>query len=175
MMFPKEKRIRIQRWLDAANGEPCTWPGCDQKHNDTVVAAHSNDLEDGKGVGKKSHDLFIAFLCWPCHYEYDHGKNLTREEKKLMFFAAMKRTYLRLYQKGLFSLSRAAAPEVVAEGSQPHPQHKGTVMNASNQHETPASEDPGTTETQAPAENTAAETTQEPPPAEEPVTEESGA
>jgi hypothetical protein len=34
---------------------------------DTVVAAHSNQLRHGKGMGIKAHDCFIAYLCCRCH------------------------------------------------------------------------------------------------------------
>jgi uncharacterized protein with NRDE domain len=96
----KQPRILMPKWLQAASGELCTWPGCGVDDN-TIVAAHSNEQNDGKGIGKKSHDLFIAFLCQHCHHEYDYGKYLTREAKSMNFNSAMKKTWLRLYQKGL--------------------------------------------------------------------------
>ncbi|MDD5189414.1 MAG: hypothetical protein PHE50_00045 [Dehalococcoidales bacterium] len=96
----KQSRILMPKWLAAAEGEVCTWPGCGADDR-TIVAAHCNEQNAGRGIGKKSHDLFIAFLCNTHHYEYDYGKHLTREAKSINFNAAMKKTWLRLYKKGL--------------------------------------------------------------------------
>lgn len=53
--------------------------GCG-KHNDgTIVAAHRNE---GKGMGIKSSDAAIAFLCSECHHEYDNGKSMTKQERR---------------------------------------------------------------------------------------------
>jgi hypothetical protein len=46
-----------------------------------VVAAHSNQMRDGKGRGLKAHDYRIAALCFKCHYEIDQGKDLSRTER----------------------------------------------------------------------------------------------
>jgi hypothetical protein len=57
--------------------------GICKKHNDgTIVAAHSNQLRDGKGIGLKAHDYRIAALCFTCHAELDQGKNWSREERE---------------------------------------------------------------------------------------------
>lgn len=98
------KPIRSRKLLDAANGEVCTWPGCG-KQDGTTVAAHSNMQEMGKGIGKKSDDLFIAFLCYDHHYELDHGKNMTREQKQTHFLRAMAKTWKRLYERGLLKVA----------------------------------------------------------------------
>ena len=42
------------------------------------MAAHSNLGTDGKGVGKKSDDCFVSYLCAECHHNYD-GKVLGKE------------------------------------------------------------------------------------------------
>ena len=47
----------------------------------TVVAAHSNQLRDGKGRSIKAHDYRIAALCYRCHMELDQGSKLSKEER----------------------------------------------------------------------------------------------
>ena len=58
----------------------------------TVVAAHSNQLRDGKGRGIKSHDYRIAALCYACHMELDQGKNLSKQERVEMWEEAHRKT-----------------------------------------------------------------------------------
>lgn len=48
--------------------------GCGRHNDSTVVAAHSNQLRDGKGRGLKAHDYRIAYLCYACHQFCDSGK-----------------------------------------------------------------------------------------------------
>jgi hypothetical protein len=53
-------------------------------HNDgTVVAAHSNQVRDGKGTGIKAADFRIAYLCARCHHAIDCGmqaKQIKRDQ-----------------------------------------------------------------------------------------------
>lgn len=85
--------------LRAAQGEPC-------RHcfiqNGTIVAAHSNLGEHGKGMGIKAHDCFIAFLCHECHKNYDSGFML-----QYMFEKAMRRTQVDLIER------RILTPEII--------------------------------------------------------------
>lgn len=59
----------------AARGQRCTimLPGC-LPGTETVVFCHSNESVHGKGVGKKSDDIFGAFGCQHCHDVYDRKK-----------------------------------------------------------------------------------------------------
>ena len=84
---------RNKKILEAARGEDCTLCG---KNDGTTVAAHSNLISDGKGVGKKSDDIYISFLCFHCHSGYDAHK-ITQED----FHIAMKRTWKILLTKGI--------------------------------------------------------------------------
>jgi hypothetical protein len=45
------------------------------------VAAHSNQLKDGKGKGIKASDALIAALCYTCHMEIDQGSKLSKQER----------------------------------------------------------------------------------------------
>ena len=70
----------------------------------TVVAAHSNLLEHGKGRGIKAHDGMHAWLCHRCHSDYDQGGWMTREEKRDFVLTAISRTYMRLWELELISV-----------------------------------------------------------------------
>ena len=55
---------------------------CNKSNDGTFVAAHSNQLRDGKGRGIKANDYRIASLCFTCHAELDQGKNWSRAERE---------------------------------------------------------------------------------------------
>lgn len=72
--IPKYTAYRNSKILKLAEDQACTHCG---SNNGTTVAAHSNKIADGKGVGKKSDDIFVAYLCSMCHFNYD-SKRKTR-------------------------------------------------------------------------------------------------
>ena len=80
---------RNKKLLEAVRESPCQ--ACGAK-NGTVVAAHSNQLRDGKGRGIKAHDYRIAALCYQCHSELDQGAALTKEARVNMWEDAHRRT-----------------------------------------------------------------------------------
>ena len=100
MSLEKRKPIRSKRITQAAKDEACTWPGCG-KEDGTTVPAHSNMSIHGKAGSQKADDLFMAFLCNGCHYEYDFGKSMTKEEKEWGFMRAMSKTQRRLWERGI--------------------------------------------------------------------------
>lgn len=54
---------------------------CERHNEGQVVAAHSNQSRDGKGMQIKAHDFRVAYLCDKCHMEIDQGKDLTRLDR----------------------------------------------------------------------------------------------
>lgn len=66
----------------------------------TVVAAHSNQLRDGKGKGIKAADYRIAPLCHRCHHELDQGSKLSKEERREMWEEAHRRFIGMLFESG---------------------------------------------------------------------------
>jgi hypothetical protein len=64
----------------------------------TIVAAHSNQMRDGKGRGLKADDYRIAALCYKCHTELDQGKNMSREERLNMWENAHRATIGWLFE-----------------------------------------------------------------------------
>ncbi|MBL0142644.1 MAG: DUF1364 family protein [Betaproteobacteria bacterium] len=96
---------RDRRLLDSANGKPCA--GCG-RNDGTVVAAHSNDLAHGKGVGHRAHDIFHARLCHACHDFVDGRRKdeptglypATRDGRRECWRRAFDRTILALAMEG---------------------------------------------------------------------------
>ena len=79
----------------------------------TVVAAHSNLQEHGRGHAHPSHDCYHAWLCWRCHSWLDHGAGAdptgvyqaTKQDKGEMFRRAMDRTIRYLWEKELVKVA----------------------------------------------------------------------
>lgn len=91
-MFRSPKLLRL------AEGQACVACGIDDQ---TVVAAHSNLLEHGKGRGLKSHDAMSAWLCFRCHSALDQGRSMSREERELFTKSMICKTHMRLWEQGL--------------------------------------------------------------------------
>jgi hypothetical protein len=70
----------------------------------TVVAAHSNQLRDGKGRGIKAHDYRIAAMCHICHHQVDQGFLWDKEKKKEVWEDAHRKTVGWLFDSGLISV-----------------------------------------------------------------------
>lgn len=73
--FPKPVTFRSKRWLQAVSALDCVICG---KHGPSQ-SAHVNE---DKGMGIKTHDCWTAALCPECHSRIDHGKDMTREERR---------------------------------------------------------------------------------------------
>lgn len=86
---------RNKALTDSANGESCVACGA---QDDTVVWAHSNRQEHGKGTGIKSHDLLGLYLCAGCHRLYDEAKN-GREYAEQFFRLFYPKTMVRVAEK----------------------------------------------------------------------------
>lgn len=95
--------FRSRQLLDLARGQACVM--C--KTNDgTVVAAHSNLQEHGKGMGHKAHDAMHAWLCHRCHAELDQGHTMTKDEKREYMLTAICRTTMELWNKELIGVKK---------------------------------------------------------------------
>ena len=86
---------RNKKLLEIVRRSPCQHCG---KEDGTVVAAHSNQLRDGKGRGLKAHDYRIAALCYMCHYAVDQGTRMDKTEKQLFWDLAHRRTIGWLFE-----------------------------------------------------------------------------
>jgi len=69
-IMQKHNHFRSRKLLDAARGQSCQNCGA---NDGTVVAAHSNQSQHGKGKSIKADDCFVAWLCFRCHSWLDQG------------------------------------------------------------------------------------------------------
>ncbi len=86
---------RSDKLLKSVRDCPCQSCGA---MDGTIVAAHSNQMRDGKGRGLKADDYRIAALCYKCHTELDQGKNMSREERLNMWEDAHRATIGWLFE-----------------------------------------------------------------------------
>lgn len=93
---------RNKKLLEAVREAPCMHCGA---QNGTVVAAHSNQLRDGKGRGLKAHDYRISALCFTCHHELDQGNKLSKEERLNMWEDAHRKTIGWLFDNDIILLN----------------------------------------------------------------------
>lgn len=79
---------------------------CGKPNDGTVVACHSNSLSDGKGLGTKASDI-VAYGCASCHSVIDgrSRKDLTREQRELLFYRGVYNTWLLLMRNGWMKLT----------------------------------------------------------------------
>jgi hypothetical protein len=81
--------------LEIVRQSPCQACG---RVDGTVVAAHSNQLRDGKGRGLKAHDYRIAAMCFSCHSNLDQGNTMSKEERVEMWDEAHRKTIGWLFE-----------------------------------------------------------------------------
>ena len=96
-MYRNKKLLEIARLL------PCQHCGIE---DGTVVAAHSNQLRDGKGRGLKSSDFRIASLCFCCHAEADTSSTLSKVARIEMWEQAHRATIGELFERGLVGVMK---------------------------------------------------------------------
>jgi cytochrome c553 len=96
-MYRNKKLLEIARLL------PCQICGIE---DGTVVAAHSNQLRDGKGRGLKSSDFRIASLCFRCHAEADTSSTLSKVARIEMWEQAHRATIGELFERGLVGVMK---------------------------------------------------------------------
>ena len=80
---------RNKNLLEIVRESPCQHCGA---ADGTVVAAHSNQLRDGKGRSLKAYDYRIAALCYTCHMELDQGSKMSKAERVEMWEEAHRNT-----------------------------------------------------------------------------------
>jgi hypothetical protein len=92
---------RNKKLIEACRNMPCQHCGAE---DGTVVAAHSNQLRDGKGRGIKAHDYRVAALCFKCHAEIDQGKALTKHQRQYLWEEAHRKTIGQLFERELIKV-----------------------------------------------------------------------
>lgn len=92
---------RNKKLLELVRQSPCQHCG---RSDGTVVAAHSNQLRDGKGKGIKAHDYRISALCFTCHSELDQGNTLSKTERVDLWEEAHRKTIGWLFEQDYVKL-----------------------------------------------------------------------
>jgi len=99
--FLKSTMHRDPKLLKLARDQSCVSCGA---NDGTVVWAHSNLLEHGKGRSLKAHDAMGMLLCSICHHQLDQGFMWTREEKREYTYKWICATHLRLWSDGFIGV-----------------------------------------------------------------------
>ena len=76
-------------------------------NNETVVWAHANGLESGRGMGFKANDLSGAYCCSSCHDIYDRRVNrsdVDYNDVLMDFYAGHLRSLQILIDDGIVKL-----------------------------------------------------------------------
>ena len=92
---------RSPKLLEAVRDAECMVCGA---KDGTVVAAHSNQLKDGKGRGIKAHDYRIAAMCHICHHQVDQGFMWDKEQKRRVWEDAHRKTVGWLFDNNIISV-----------------------------------------------------------------------
>ena len=96
---------RNKKLLIACRDLPCQHCG---NQDGTVVAAHSNQLRDGKGRGLKAQDYRVAALCYTCHMELDQGSKLSKQLRVEMWEDAHRKTIGEMFEREILTVSAPA-------------------------------------------------------------------
>lgn len=96
---PKTDYVRSKYLMCAYRTIPCQWEGCGIDDG-TVCGAHANGAAFGKGMGIKADDSRCASLCAVRHSALDQGSALSKVERQRGWWAAHRRTVIRLVHEG---------------------------------------------------------------------------
>jgi hypothetical protein len=101
---------RSRKLLDVARDAPCMLRlvTCEGQ----VTAAHSDQLEDGRGYSHKSHDCLAIPACMACHAWFTR-KNLGREEYERVHSRAFKKYQVWLWENGYIVLAHVSGKAYV--------------------------------------------------------------
>ena len=94
---------RAPKLLKAAQGRACVLCGS----VGTTVAAHSNALAHGRGMGHKAPDYYVAYLCQACH-DFTDGRRggLSKDEKREMWLRGFVRTVEVWFTDGIVEVRK---------------------------------------------------------------------
>lgn len=101
MTLQKNKPLHSKVLRNSARGEDCTLilSQC-RNRTETVILAHSDFIEHGKGIGLKGSDDEAMYCCFECHSAW-HLLDIPEEERRELYERAKTRTHGRMRDKGL--------------------------------------------------------------------------
>lgn len=94
----KTDYFRSQEMMEAVREFPCGHTG---EYHEGTCGAHPNWSWAAKAKSIKGHDL-VAAMSPQAHYELDQGKNLTGEQREMMWLRAFYQTMLHGFRSGKF-------------------------------------------------------------------------
>lgn len=94
---------RNQQLLRLARDQQCVMCGT---QDGTVVSAHSNLSEHGKGMGLKADDSMVAWLCMRCHSNLDQGSTMSKAERRDFTLTAICKTYQSMWRQGMIEVAK---------------------------------------------------------------------
>lgn len=100
--------FRSAALLRLARGQDCQVQisGVCNGNAETVVAAHANWSDYGKGMSCKAHDWAVAWACSACHAEIDSGSRLSKAERQEHWHRGFLRTLHLCFQNGYIKVAR---------------------------------------------------------------------
>ena len=109
MLRQRDEPYRNEKLTRLAQDKPCLVPRNNERviwthPRSSVVWAHSNLYNHGKGGARKAHDCFGFFACHQCHSMIDQGKLLMRDERRSLQVEAMRATRVFLLKQRLVAL-----------------------------------------------------------------------
>lgn len=98
-------KIKSKTIRDSARGEECTLNiyGICNGDPETTVLAHLPD--ESNGMGTKPDDISACYACHACHDAIDKRTRMASEEREWYCRRAMVRTWRRLVEKGLVTIT----------------------------------------------------------------------
>lgn len=99
--------IRSNKLRASAHDAPyCFYCMRPNPNGDLLALAHSNELRHGRGASFKSHDIFGAILCKPCHDLADgRAGKLSEDDKREIIRFAHPGTLLWWIEQGLVTVA----------------------------------------------------------------------
>lgn len=94
---------RNRKLLDLARGQECVMCGAD---DGTIVSAHSNLSEHGKGMSIKADDSMVAWLCHQCHTSLDQGSSMSRAERRDFTLTAICKTHQAMWRNEMIEVKK---------------------------------------------------------------------
>jgi ribosomal protein S27AE len=109
-------RYENEPYLALAKGMPCVACGAD---DGTIVAAHSNLQEHGRGSFRRADDYAVMWLCGRCHYDLDYGTTMNREEKYEFTLRMIVRSFGLAMERGRIAVVDGEYRRIAEAGEAP--------------------------------------------------------
>ena len=101
-MFLKDKTYKNPKLRQAARDvDYCMH--CGKPNDGTIIGAHysgTDSHKSGKGMGQKSRDSYLAYLCFQCHEYFDNYHEQDKLLRQNQFYEAIIKSHEYLMMQG---------------------------------------------------------------------------